>query len=99
MNAQDMKRPYDPQTTVSQFPAGVLSLNGWGHYYEVERQAERLFSMPPDRLEEIASNGHLTPGSLWVTPGVRACFLKLQGSLRPDNAKVFEQAARAAYEH
>src|SRR5204863_8069383 len=57
---------YDPQSTMSQYPAGILSLNGWGNYYELERQAERLFSMPADRLEEIARNTHLTAGSRWV---------------------------------
>src|SRR6185369_10027618 len=40
--AELLNKPYDPQATVSQFPAGVLSLNGMSNYYEVERQAERL---------------------------------------------------------
>ena len=71
-SAEALHATYDPQTTVSQFPAGVLSLNGIGNYYEVERQAERLFSMPKDRVDEITLNQHLTrPGSLWV--GAPAC--------------------------
>ncbi len=96
-DAQGLK--YEPEKTVSAFPAGLLSLNGWGNYFEVERQGERLFSMPPDRSEEVATNAHLTAGSLWVTPGVRACFVKLQGALTGDNQKIWEQAAHTPYEH
>jgi hypothetical protein len=98
-SAESMNRLYDPQTTVSQFPAGVLSLNGLGNYYEVERQAERLFSMPPDRMTEVTTAAHLTSGSLWVAPGVRECFLKLQGALTEKNARTFERAAQTPYEH
>ena len=75
--AEALHRPYDPSATISQFPAGVLSLNGKGNYYEVERQAERLFSMPADRIAEIAIDKHLTPGSLWVSPVNRECFLRI----------------------
>ena len=41
---------------MSQFPAGVLGLNSKGNYYEIERQAERLFSMPADRLFALEEN-------------------------------------------
>src|SRR5439155_24286257 len=98
-SAEMLHQPYDPQTTVSQFPAGVLSLNGLGNYYEVERQAERLFSMPADRINEITLNQHLTPGSLWVVPGVRESFLKLESALSPENQKTWELAARTPYQH
>jgi hypothetical protein len=97
--ADELKKPYDPQSTISQFPAGVLSLNGKGNYYEVEHQAERLFSMPAERLAEIAENRHLTPGSLWVLPGERECFLKLRSALSPENQKVWESAAHEPYQH
>lgn len=90
---------YEPAATISQFPAGVLSLNGWGNYSEIERQAERLFSMPPDRVAEINSNDHLTPSSRWVLPGVREAFVTLQNALGPDNRATWEQAARTPYEH
>ncbi len=75
-----MSLPYDPQSTTSLFPAGVLSLHGIGNYYEVEHQAERLFSMPKDRLDELALNKHFTAGSVWVTPGVRDTFLEYEGA-------------------
>jgi hypothetical protein len=98
-NAELLHQSYDPQTTVSQFPAGVLSLNGLGNYYEVERQAERLFSMPIDRVSEITLNEHLTPASMWVVPGVRDAFLKLEAVLSPENQKTWEQAAQTPYQH
>jgi hypothetical protein len=97
--ADELGKPYDPQSTISQFPAGVLSLNGKGNYYEVEHQAERLFSMPAERLAEIGQNRHLTPASLWVPPSERDCFLKLQSALSPANQKVWEAAAREPYQH
>jgi hypothetical protein len=94
---QNMK--YDFNSSISNFPAGILSLNGLGNYYEVERQAERLFSMPSDRFAEIQTNDHLTPASLWVSPSVRECFLKLENVLSPPNQATWELAARTPYEH
>ena len=72
---------YDPQKTISYLPAGTLCINGQDNYYEIERQAERLFSMPPDRAGELLNNEHLSPGSLWVLPAFRGGFLKLQDAL------------------
>jgi len=94
-----LRQPYDPQSTISQFPAGVLSLNGISNYYEVERQAERIFSMPADRLEELSDNANLTPASLWILPGSREAFVKMQSALGPANQKAWELAARTPYQH
>jgi hypothetical protein len=91
--------PFDFHTTISQFPAGLLSLNGIGNYYEVEHQAERLFSMPADRLEELRLNHHFTSNSVSVLPGVREVYLKLRDGLSPDNQKTWDLAARSPYEH
>ncbi len=74
-------------------------MNGMSNYFEVERQAERLFSMPSDRISEIATDQHLTPASMWVPPGVRQCFLKLQDVLSTENQKVWQQAARSPFHH
>ena len=98
--SNQLQEKYDPSGTLSQFPAGVLGLNGKGNYYEVEHQAERLFAtMPPDRASEFATNEHLTPGSLWVAPSMRETFLKLEEVLSLDNRKTWELAARTPYEH
>ena len=80
-------------------PAGILCVNGEENYYEVERQAERLFSMPPDRVDELLNNQHLTPGSLWVLPRLRSCFLKVQDALSPQNRRTWEEAAHTPYQH
>ena len=95
----DLHEKYDPNGTLSQFPAGVLGLNGKGNYYEVEHQAERLFSIPADRTAEISTDEHLTPGSLWVSPAVRESFVNLEAVLSPENRKTWELAARTPYEH
>ena len=90
---------YDPQLTISALPAGILGSNGIGNYCEVERQAERLFSMPPDRVNGLLHDEYLTPGSLWVLPGLRKCFLKVQDALSSQNRRTWEEAARTPYEH
>jgi hypothetical protein len=90
---------YDPEMTLSQFPAGMLGLNGKSDYYEVERQAERMFSMPPDRLAEPEHHKHLTPSAVWVAPESRDAFLQLRSVLSPDNQKTWDLAAQTPYEH
>lgn len=90
---------YDPTSTFSQFPAGELCLHGVGNYYEVEHQAERLFVVPAERINEITTNKHLTPASLWVLPGLRECYLKLEEVLSPENKNTLALAARSPYEH
>jgi hypothetical protein len=90
---------YMPDGTLSQFPAGVLGLNGKSNYYEVERQAERIFSMPADRFLEISENEHWTQGSVWMPPSSREVFLKLRAVLSEDNQKTWDMAARAPFEH
>lgn len=98
-SAEQMHRDYIPVSTLSQFPAGVLGLNGRGNYYEVERQAERLYSMPADRFVEILENKNLSPASVWLPPASRATFLKLRNVLSPANQATWDLAARTPYEH
>jgi hypothetical protein len=90
---------YDRQVTISCFPAGILCSNGRGNYYEIERQAERLFSMPPDRVVALFSNEKPTPGSLWMLPGVRNPFETIENVLSPANRRTLEEAARSPYHH
>jgi hypothetical protein len=90
---------YMPDGTLSSFPAGVLGLNGKSNYFEIERQAERLFSMPPDRFLEISDSEHFTPASVWMPPASREAFLKLRGVLSEENQRTWDLAARTPYEH
>lgn len=98
-SADSKLNEYDPKTNISQFPAGVLCLNGIPNYIEVERQAERLLSIPKEEPKQVAMGSHLTAGSLWVPPELRETFLKLQGALTPSNQKTFAMAARTPYDH
>src|SRR6185295_4965982 len=90
---------YTPESSMSQFPAGVLGLNSKGNYYEIERQAERLFSMPADRLFALEENKGVTPNALWVPPAGRELFLQLRAALSADNQKTWDLAARTPYQH
>jgi hypothetical protein len=90
---------YNPQSTLSQFPAGLLGLNGKGNLYEIERQAERLYSMPADRLLAISENSHLGENAEWVPPTARQVFLQLRSVLSPNNQKTWDLAARTPYHH
>ena len=90
---------YKPESTMSQFPAGVLGLNGKGNFYEVERQAERLFSMPADRLLAIEENKHSSPNCAVGAACVREMFLQLRTVLSADNQKTWDLAARTPYQH
>jgi hypothetical protein len=94
-SAEGLQLPYEIRSTISQFPAGVLSLNALSNYYEVERQAERLFARP--QLDGTTQD--LTPESLWVTPGVRGPFLELLNALGPENRKTLALAARSPFHH
>jgi len=93
------EKDYQSTGIVSRLPAGMLGYNGFGNYYEIEREGERMFSMPPDRVAEIATDEHLSAGSVWVSPGVRQCFLKLQSALGEENQRTWDQAARTPFEH
>jgi hypothetical protein len=97
--AEPLVTKYDPNASISMFPAGILSLNGWGNYYEVERQAEGLFAQPPDLTTQPALSQNITAASVWLTPALRETFVKLQSALTPETQKVWEQAAMTPYEH
>jgi hypothetical protein len=97
--AEERIADYDPRVNISGFPAGLMGLHGQNNFTEVERQAERLFQVPRDRLEEILSGRHLTPGSAWMPPLLREVFLRLGERLSPANRRTWEQAARTPYDH
>jgi hypothetical protein len=98
-NAEAQVTTYDPNATISMFPAGILSLNGWGNYYEVERQAEGLFAAPPDLSTQPALSQNITAASIWIPPSLRASFVKLEESLAGTSKTSWEDSARAPYEH
>jgi hypothetical protein len=89
---------YVPQQSLGRLPAGLLCINGHDNYYEIERQAERLLAMPPDRIATLARDEYLTPGSLWIPSRLRRCFVKIEEALSPANRRAWEEAARTPYE-
>lgn len=90
-------KPYNLNMTISQYPAGLLSLNSLSNYYEVERQAEGLFGLPRDLTDADAIAGNIA--AICVPPGVRRNFLAMEQVLGAENRKTWEQAACTPYEH
>ena len=87
---------YDRQSTLSNFPGGLLSLHGGANYYEVERQAEGLFKAPPSEWAD--SKFDPTSNAGWVLPAIRDSYLKMESMLSEKNLQTWRKAARLPYE-
>jgi hypothetical protein len=90
---------YDIGSNIDHFPGGLLTLHGTSNYNEVEYQAEGLFCAPDAASTEMAADAHATSGSVWVSPCVRECFVKVESQLSPANRATWELAAKSPYEH
>jgi hypothetical protein len=90
---------YDITATLSQFPNGVTTLNNISNYFEIERQAERLFSLPVDRIAAVESTDTVAPDALWLPPAARRPFLELGEVLSPANRATWLRAAQTPFEH
>lgn len=93
--AEETQRDYRPFETVSDFPAGVITGSGLSNYYEIERQAERLFCVPQDRLKRTMSE--LDAELVWVLPELRESFLEWRSQLNASNQKTLDLAARSPF--
>jgi hypothetical protein len=82
----------------SGFPGGDLILAYCSNYLEVERQAERLFSLPAEVLAASSAKVPLDVKAVWMPPDLRGAFGQLRGSLSPANQEVWDRAARSRYE-
>lgn len=96
---ESLKTPYDPTQSISQFPAGVLCLNGISNYYEVERQAETLYATPRAQVTASISESSYAPQSVAVMPDLREAFLDLQSVLSPNNRVTWELASQSPFHH
>lgn len=90
---------YDSQSTASDYPAGLITLHGISNYYEVEHEAERLFTIPQDRLDALAADPNPDAASIRVPPTIRPAYRKLRQLLSPANQSTWDRAAAAPYEH
>ncbi|MFM7109429.1 MAG: hypothetical protein ACKOZU_12685 [Planctomycetaceae bacterium] len=79
-------------------PAGMLTQHGRSSFLEIERQAERVFTMPADRIAELRRDRHLSPESILVPPARRKAFRAYVAALSPANRRTLLRAARTPYE-
>ncbi len=85
-------------TAASHLPAGMLTLHGRSNFLEVERQAERMFTMQADRIAALRRDRHLTSESLLVPPARREAFVAYLAALSPANRRTLVEATRTPYE-
>ncbi len=89
---------YDILSSASCLPAGMLTLHGRANFLEVERQAERIFHMPDDRLEALQDEQYISGESTVVPPARRANYMALANCLSLGNRRTLAAAARTPYE-
>jgi hypothetical protein len=97
--ADSLMPKYDPQSTLSMYPAGIMTLNNGSNFYEVERQAELFFKLPNDRVKSIVTSSETNGAATWMPPAERQAFVDLESALSTQNRKSWEQAAHTPYEH
>lgn len=98
-SAEQQVQNYDRNSTLSQFPAGLMTMHGNANYYEVEHRAERLFTMPADRFEALRQDGKPSLEATWLPPVERAVFAKVRAVLSRENAALWDAAARREFDH
>lgn len=90
---------YDFKTTPSFFPGGMSLQHNYENYQEVERQAERLFSMPQDRMEIIHNGSDVEDFSLNIMPVLREVYGKVRAALSPANQLTLDKAVQTPFEY
>lgn len=95
--AEKSNKPYEPFLSVSNFPSGVLTGNGLSNYYEIERQAEQLFSVPPGRIQSQSNKSFQVPAMIWVMPELREAFLDWRSALGVSNQRSLDAAVHSPF--
>ncbi len=96
--AESNGEPYDRNSTLSQLPAGLMTLHGGSNFYEVEHRAERLFSMPADRLATLGETSD-APGPRCLPPVERTVYRRVWEALSPANRRSLDAAAQSPFDH
>lgn len=91
-------KSYGYLSTPSNLPGGMLTLHGLENFLELERQAETIFFLTPERLAELDRDRHLTAESIRVPPAHREAYLALAGALSDANRRALATAATLPYE-
>lgn len=90
---QVLAQEYDRDSSPSMFPAGSLTLHGLGNFYEVERQAERLFTVQASWALASRDGTALTADSVWLPPSSRELFVRIEQALTGTNQQHWHAAA------
>lgn len=89
---------FAPSGSEGHFPGVRFSSTHACNYLELERQAERLFSVPKEYLLATRPDVPVTPHAMWMPPDLRGPFLQLHEKLSPANQVSWDVAARSPYE-
>jgi hypothetical protein len=96
--ADRLGTPYVVGATPSSLPAGLLTLHGRDNYLEVERQAEKLFSVSKELLAALQTDQPVTGPALLVPPLLRPTFLAYLAALGEANRSTLVRVTRTPYE-
>lgn len=91
-------KPYNLVESPPHFPAGILTGNGVSNYYEIERQAEMLLSVPEARLRALTNEKLAAPELIWIMPMWRESYLQWRSVLNPENQKTLDLASRSPFQ-
>jgi len=90
---------YDTKLCISRFPSGNQTVIGINNYFEVERQARRLFRDPGTWPDLVTSRGREPAiAAVNLPPDLREAFLELRSHLSPANRKTWDRAAAMPFE-
>lgn len=99
--ADRLGAPYVVGVTPSALPAGLLTLHGHDNYLEVERQAEKIFSVSKELLAALQpdqTDQPVTGPALLVPPLLRPTFLAYLAALGEANRSTLVRVTRTPYE-
>jgi hypothetical protein len=80
------------------FPGSSMSFARACNYFEVERQAVRLFGEAATLSELAANSDTSVPAATWVPPHLRESFLLVRSRLAPATQAIWDKAAHTPFE-
>lgn len=80
------------------FPGSSMSFARACNYFEVERQAVRLFGEAATLSELVANGDRSVSAALWMPPHLRESFLLVRSRLSPASQVLWDKAAHTPFE-